>query len=221
MKHIKLKERPLPDYTRGEELLNSISHGIGILLGIVVLILSTIKTKGSHLCFAGAVIYGVSMIILYSFSTIYHALPRGNGKKIFQILDHCTIYALIAGTYTPILLSAFWSAEPLAGRILLGLQWGISLIAIVLNAIDIHKFRYFSYFSYIVLGWLIVFVLPISLRVLSHEAFMYLLAGGISYTIGAILYAIGSRHRWFHSIFHIFVVIGSILQFIGIYNHIL
>lgn len=215
------KNHVLSDYTRGEEIFNSISHGAGILLGMIVSIMCLQKTKGHPLSFVGSLIYGISMIVLYGFSTIYHGLPCGKAKKVFQILDHCTIYALIAGTYTPILLSGFLPKEPIAGIILLCVQWGVAAIAIVLTAIDLHKYRYFSYFTYIILGWAIIFIAPIALRVLSKTAFLYLLAGGISYTIGAVLFAIGNKLRWFHSVFHIFVVVGSILQFIAIYCYII
>lgn len=215
------KSRTLPDYSRGEEIFNTISHGAGIILGIIVCILCVLKTKGKTLDITGTFLYGISMIVLYAFSTIYHGIPCGKGKKVFQVLDHCTIYALIAGTYTPILISGFLPKEPIVGWVLLCVQWGVAVIAIVLTAIDLHKFRYFSYFTYIILGWAIIFITPIALRVLSRPAFLYLLAGGISYTIGAILFAIGSKLRWFHSVFHIFVVLGSILQFISIYCFIL
>ena len=221
MKRTKINDRMLPDYTRGEELFNAVSHGVGFAVGIVVLILCFLKTSNTPLLLFGSIVYGISMIILYGFSTLYHSLPCGNGKKVLQVLDHCTIYALIAGTYTPILLGEFLHKAPVIFWVLLSVQWGVAIIAMILNAIDLHKFRYFSYFSYIVLGWALIFILPVALRVLSRPAFLYILAGGISYTIGAILYAIGNKHRWFHSIFHIFVVIGTILQFMGIYLYIL
>ncbi len=221
MKRIKLKDRVLPAYSVGEEICNAISHGLGILLGIAVCILCITKTQGSPLSFAGSLVYGISMILLYCFSTLYHSLPRNTGKKVFQILDHCTIYMLIAGTYTPILLAAFVPKIPAVGWGLLAVQWGVSAIAVILNAIDLHKFRYFSYFSYIVLGWALVFIAPIALTVLNSSAFFYLLMGGISYTIGAVLFAIGGKFPWFHSVFHIFVILGSILQFIAIYCYIL
>lgn len=221
MKRIKLKDRILPDYSVAEEICNAISHGLGIVLGVAVCILCILKTKGSPLPFTGSLVYGISMILLYAFSTLYHSLPRNTGKKVFQILDHCTIYMLIAGTYTPILLAAFVPKIPAVGWGLLAVQWGVSAIAVILNAIDLHKFRYVSYFSYIVLGWALVFIAPIALTVLSPSAFFYLLMGGISYTIGAVLFAIGGKYPWFHSVFHIFVILGSILQFIAIYHHIL
>lgn len=221
MKRMKLKDRVLPAYSVAEEICNASSHGLGILLGIAVCILCALKSKDSPLSFAGSLVYGISMILLYAFSTLYHSLPRNTGKKVFQILDHCTIYMLIAGTYTPILLAAFIPQLPAVGWGLLAVQWSVSVISIILNAIDLHKFRYFSYFSYIVLGWALIFIAPIALTVLSASAFFYLLMGGVSYTIGAILFAIGGKYPWFHSIFHIFVILGSILQFIAIYRYIL
>ena len=221
MKRIKLSERVLPDYTLGEELFNAISHGAGVVLGIIVCLLCAFKSQGSLLPFIGSMIYGCSMIALYAISMLYHSFRPGTTKKVFQILDHCTIYLLIAGTYTPILLAAFVDDFPLIGWGLLAMQWGVSIVAIVLNAIDLHRYRYFSYFSYILLGWSIVFVVPFSMELLTTEGFSYLLSGGISYTIGALLFVIGAKHRWFHSVFHIFVVLGSLLQFIGIYSYIL
>ena len=221
MKRTKLSERSLPDYTLAEELLNAISHGIGTILGICVLILCAIKTYGNSLSFIGCIIYGLSMIMLYTVSTLYHSLARNTAKKVFQIIDHCTIYVLIAGTYTPILLTAFVPNAPVIGWGLLGLQWGVSTLAIALNAIDLKRYRVFSYATYIILGWAILFVAPAALKYLSPMGFLYLLLGGISYTIGAILFAIGKRHRWFHGMFHIFVIVGSFLQFIAIYQYIL
>jgi len=221
MKRTKLCDRVLPSYTVSEELLNSISHGIGILFGIVVCYLCTQKTYGDHLPFIGSLICGLSMICLYSASTLYHSIRPGKAKKIFQIIDHCTIYILIAGTYTPILLKLFVPNTPIIGWGLLCLQWGVSFLAIILNAIDLKRFRVFSYTAYIILGWAILFVAPAALKLISPIGFIYLLIGGISYTIGAVLFAIGKRLRWFHVIFHIFVIIGSILQFISIYQYIL
>lgn len=221
MKRTKLSGRTLPSYTFAEELLNAISHGVGILLGIFVLILCAAKARGHLLSFVGCMIYGFSMIALYTVSTLYHSLKPGTAKKVFQVIDHCTIYILIAGTYTPILLTAFVSDAPAVGWGLLALQWGVSILAIVLNAIDLKKFRVFSYTAYIVLGWAILFVAPVALKVLSCQGFLHLLLGGISYTIGAILFAFGKKHRWFHGVFHIFVILGSILQFIAIYQYIL
>ena len=221
MKRIKLAERTLPNYTLAEELFNAISHGAGVVLGIIVCLLCAFKSQGNLLPFIGSMIYGCSMIVLYAISMLYHSFKPGTTKKVFQILDHCSIYILIAGTYTPILLTAFVQDAPMIGWGLLAVQWIVSTVAIVLNAIDLHRYRYFSYTCSIVLGWSLVFVTPFSRELLSPAAFGYVLSGGISYTIGALLFVIGCKHRWFHSIFHIFVVLGSFLQFIGIYAYIL
>lgn len=221
MKRTKLCNRILPSYTLAEELLNSISHGIGILLGIAAWILCMVKSYGNIGAFVGSFVYGLSMIILYTASTLYHSLRPGTAKKVFQIIDHCTIYVLIAGTYTPILLTAFVPVSPVIGWGLFGVQWGISILAITLNAVDLKRFRVFSYAAYVVLGWAIVFVAPAALKAVSASGLLYLLLGGISYTVGAIFFAIGKKRRWLHGVFHIFVILGSILQFIAIYEYIL
>ncbi len=220
MRRTKLQDRTLPSYTPGEERLNTITHGIGIVMGFMVLLLCTLKAQNT-LCCIGSLVFGFCMIGVYTVSTIYHALPPGNPKKVFQVLDHCTIYLLIAGTYTPILLSSFIESAPTTGYTLLVLQWGVAAVAICLNAIDLKSFRVFSYTAYIVLGWAIIFVAPTALQVIGTPGFVWLLIGGISYTLGAILFAIGSKKPWFHSIFHIFVLLGSFLQFLSIYLYML
>ncbi len=220
MERTRLQDRTLPSYTPGEERLNVITHGIGILMGFIVLLLCTMKAH-TPLSRIGGLVFGCCMIGVYTISTVYHALPPGNRKKVFQILDHCTIYLLIAGTYTPILLSAFIRPAPIVGYTLLILQWGVSAVAICLNAIDLKRFRVFSYTAYIVLGWAIIFVAPTALRVIGTPCFLWLLMGGISYTVGAILFAIGSKKPWFHGVFHIFVLLGSFLQFLAIYLYML
>jgi len=220
MQRIKLCDRILPKYSHGEESLNAISHGIGIAMGLIVLILCSSKS-GTVSTRIGSIIYGVCMIAVYTISTIYHALPPRTAKKVFQILDHCTIYLLIAGTYTPILLGAFVANAPAVGWTLLILQWAVAVFAIVLNAIDLKKFRPFSYTAYIVMGWAIIFVAPTAMELISHPGLLYLLLGGISYTVGAILFGIGSKLPWFHGVFHIFVLLGSFLQFLSIYLYIL
>ena len=221
MKRIKLQNRRLPDYSLAEELVNAISHGLGAILGIVVLILCTLKAGTDPFALVGCMIYGACMTMLYSISALYHSFRPGMTKKVFQILDHCTIYILIAGTYTPILLTAFVRQAPLLGWGLLAVQWGVSALAITLTAIDLHRFRVFSYASYVILGWAIIFFLPTTVRLIGIQGLLWLLAGGISYTIGAVMYAIGAKKPWFHSAFHIFVIAGSFLQFIAIYRHII
>lgn len=223
MKRTKLKDRHLPRYSPAEELVNTLSHSIGAVLGVAVLLLCATKTAraGNIPGLAGSVIYGCSMILLYTVSAVYHALLPGTAKKVLQVLDHCTIYLLICGTYTPILLSAIIPCAPGAGWGLLTLQWGISVFAIILNAVDLKRFHVFSYLSYIIIGWSIVFIVPYALKLIAYRGLLFLLLGGISYTVGAVLYAIGSKRPWFHSVFHIFVVAGSFLQFLAIYLYII
>ena len=216
MKRIKLQDRILPNYTIGEEIFNAISHGAGILLGIAVSILCILKTAGNDFPFWGSLIYGLSMIVLYTFSTLYHSLRPGTSKKVFQIMDHCTIYFLIAGTYTALLLSAFLPTYPALGWGLLIFEWAFSALAATLTAIDLKKYNVFSMICYITTGWAVIPFWQQTLNVLTVPGFLLLLSGGIAYTIGAVLYGIGSRKKWMHSVFHIFVVLGSLLQFLCI-----
>ena len=220
-KRIRLKDRLLPNYFRGEETMNMVTHIVGGALGILALILGIMRAEGKALSLTGAIVFGVMMIILYSVSSVYHGLKPSIGKKVMQVLDHCTIYFLICGTYTPILLGAFVPRYPAIGWGLLGAEWALAILACTLTAIDLKKYTVFSMICYIVMGWGIIFVLPQALEVLTKPGFFWILSGGIAYTVGAVLYGIGSKIHWIHSVFHIFVVLGSLLQFIGIYLYVL
>ena len=220
-KRIKLCNRVLPDYTRGEEIMNMVTHIVGGGLGTAVLVLCVIKAAlgGNTLGVVGSAIYGGTMIVLYTISSVYHGLRPSTGKKVMQVIDHCTIYFLICGTYTPILLSRFVPNYPVIGWGLLGAEWVLAITAGTLTAIDLKKYNVFSMICYIVMGWGIIFFLPKALALLTRGGFLLLLGGGIAYTVGAVLYGIGSKARWFHSVFHIFVVIGSLLQFLAILGY--
>ena len=222
-KRTKLKYRSLPDYTRGEEIMNMVTHivggGFGILILVLCLLHPGVYTNARRI--VSCCVYGVSMITVYTISSIYHGLITNTSKKVMQILDHCAIYLLIAGTYTPIIVCGFMDSFFWLGIALLTLQWGLAALAITLNAIDLKKYKVFSMICYITLGWCIILFLPQFLAVVELNGFWFLLAGGISYTVGAILFGIGTKIRWMHSVFHIFVVIGSLLQFISIYFYIL
>ena len=217
-KRIKLCDRLLPDYTAGEEIMNMVTHIVGGALGVLVLILCICRASSNknQLGIIGSCVYGVAMISLYAVSSVYHGLRPSTGKKVMQIIDHCTIYFLIAGTYTPILLSAFLPTKPVLGWALFSAEWGLAILAATLTAIDLHRYRVFSMICYIGMGWGIIFFLPQALELLTLPGFLLLLSGGIAYTIGAVLYGIGSKKRWMHSVFHIFVVLGSLLQFLSI-----
>ena len=222
-KRIKLCDRLLPNYTRGEEVMNMVTHIVGGGLGIITLALCVIKAAlGRNIPgVVGCAIYGGCMVALYCMSSIYHGLRPSTGKKVLQVIDHCTIYFLIAGTYTPILLAGFVPSYPVIGWGLLGLEWGLCFLAATLTAIDLKKYNVFSMICYIGMGWGIIFFLPQTIQVLGTAGFLWLLAGGIAYTVGAVLYGIGAKRPWFHSVFHIFVVLGSLLQSVSIFLYVL
>jgi hemolysin III len=215
MKRIKLKDRKLPTYTRGEEIMNMVTHIVGGALGIAALLLCLLQAKDVIGVFSAS-IYGISMICLYAMSSIYHGLRPSMGKRVMQVLDHCTIYFLIAGTYTPIALLALKPMYPVIGWGLFAFQWAMTSLAVTLTAIDLKKYNVFSMICYIGMGWAVIFFLPQTLQVLGEVGFGWLLGGGIAYTFGSILYGIGSKKPWFHSVFHIFVLLGSLLQLICI-----
>ena len=217
-----LRNRPLPLYCKGEQIANTITHGIGIPMSIWITVLCLHKASTQNpIIFAGCALYGICMLIVYLASTLYHGWPDGLVKRVLQVVDHCAIYFLIAGTYTPILLLRFTDAFPFIGWGLLALQWLLGILACILTAVDLRKYRVFSMICYIFMGWAIVLCLPVTLRVLSKQAFSWLLAGGIAYTIGAAIYGVGKKHRYMHSIFHLFVVLGSVLQFFCIFFYVI
>ena len=218
MKRTKLKDRLLPDYTKGEEIMNMVTHIVGGGLGILALILCVIRAalRGNIYGIVCGAVYGTSMIFLYTVSSVYHGLRPSTGKKVMQILDHCTIYFLIAGTYTPLALSAIRPVYPALGWGMFLFEWALTALAVTLTAIDLKKYNVFSMICYLGMGWAVLPFLGQTMEVLTKTGFFFLLAGGISYTIGAILYGVGSKVRWFHSVFHIFVLLGSLLQMISI-----
>lgn len=224
-KRIKLIDRVLPDYTRGEEIFNMVSHIVGGGFGIIALVSCVLKAafNGDAYQIVSASIYGFSMVLLYTMSSIYHGIKPPMAKKVMQVLDHCTIFVLIAGTYTPIVLTTIREVKPFLGWSIFGVVWGVSALGITLNAIDLKKYNIFSVICYLALGWCIVIPGKTAIELLPKGGFILLLAGGISYTVGAVLYAIAGAKtvRYMHSIFHIFVVIGSILQYLCILLYIL
>ena len=217
-KRIKLVDRLLPDYTKGEEVMNMVTHIVGGGIGVLVLVLCVLKAamKGDVYGVVGSAIYGGSMVALYAMSSIYHGLRPSMGKKVLQVLDHCTIYFLIAGTYTALALSPLREYSPWLGWGMLVFQWGMTALAVTLTAIDLKKYNVFSMICYIGMGWAILPFMNMAVEALTMPGFWLLLSGGIAYTVGSILYGIGSKVHWMHSVFHIFVVIGSVLQFLSI-----
>lgn len=219
MHRTKLKDRELPTYTKGEEIFNMVSHIVGGAIGLIGMVLCIIFSAIHQNSYAivGSIIYGISMIFLYTMSSIYHGLkPTRKAKKVMQILDHCTIYVLIAGTYTPILLSSIMKVDQVAAWTMLAIVWTFAILGIILNAIDLKQFRVFSMICYIAMGWCIIFRIDLVIKSLGMTGFILILLGGIIYTLGTILYGIGRKVKYMHSMFHLCVVIGTLLQLIAI-----
>ncbi|MDO5378587.1 MAG: hemolysin III family protein [Clostridia bacterium] len=214
----KLRERTLPDYTKGEETFNMVSHIVGGAIGVAALVLCVIRSAVHHNGFglAGSIVFGVSMILLYTMSSVYHGLRDGMAKRVMQVLDHCTIYLLIAGTYTPILLSAMRPIDPVSTWVLFAVIWVLAALATTLTAIDLHQFRVFSMVCYLGMGWAAIFKLPLMIEALGWPGFILILLGGVSYTVGAVLYGVGKTKRYMHSVFHLFVILGSVLHTLAI-----
>ena len=223
MKRTKLRDRKLPDYTKGEEVMNMVTHIVGGGIGVIATVLCVIF-GALHRNVWGIVtgaVYGVTMILLYTFSSIYHGLHTGTAKKVFQIIDHCTIFLLIAGTYTPISLCSLREYNAWLGWVIFGVVWAVAILGIVLNAIDLKKYKVFSMICYLAMGWCIIVAIRQTLEAIGFAGCMWLVAGGVLYTIGAVLYGFGKKVRYFHSIFHIFVVLGTTAQLICILFYII
>ncbi len=219
----KLKDRILPDYTRSEEIFNMISHIVAGAFGVVALVLCVVFSalKGDVWAVVSSAIYGSSLVILYTMSSVYHGLVPETAKKVMQVLDHCTIYFLIGGTYTPIVLCAIRDVSPAWGWSLFGIVWGLAAVGIVFAAIDHKKYSKFTMACYIGMGWCVVIAAKATLQAVPLMGLLWLLLGGIAYTIGAVIYVIGKKHRYMHFVFHIFCLLGSVLQFICVFFYVI
>lgn len=203
-----------PSYTRGEELINSISHGAGAMCaaaGMAILIIFS-AMKGNPWSLASSIIYGITMILLYTFSALYHSFTTPNVKAIFRIFDHCSIFLLIAGTYTPFTLVSMRSYDPRFAWILFSVVWAAAILGVVLNAISVEKFKKFSMICYVAMGWVIVFAIKPLMATLPTGGLLLLLGGGLAYTVGIIFYAL--RVKYMHSIWHFFVLMGSVAHYL-------
>ena len=219
MKRIRLSDRILPTYTKGEEIFNMVSHIVGAACGVAATALCVIFASVHHNVYGvvSGAIYGSTMILLYTMSSIYHGLkPDTTAKKVFQIIDHCTIFLLIAGSYTPFTLCTFREYNPVLGWSMFGILWGLAAIGITLNAIDLKRYKIFSMICYLAMGWCIIVKFSILPELLGNMGVALLLGGGIAYTVGAIFYGLGKNCKYMHSVFHLFIVLGSVLQFLCI-----
>ncbi len=226
IKRTKLSDRILPSYTRGEEIFNMVSHIVGGGIGIVATALCVVFAflQWDAYKIVSGFVYGFSIIILFTMSSVYHGLTTNISKKVMQILDHCTIFVLIAGTYTPYSLVAIREISAPVGWTLFGIVWGVAVLGIVLNAIDLKAFKKFSLICYIGLGWCIIFTVDKLIQGITVPGFIYLLSGGIMYTAGAVIYALskkGKHKKYMHSIFHLFIVVACVLQFISVFFYVI
>ncbi len=210
-------DKSLPNYTKGEEIFNAVTHIVGGGFGIIFFFVGVIFAHFhcDALGIFSMYVYGICMIITYTMSSIYHFLRRNRAKKVFRIFDHCSIFLLIAGSYTPFCLITLINAQAW-GYTIFAVVWGLSILGIVLNAINMFRWKVISYILYLGLGWCIILaIVPLSQH-LAMEGFWWLLSGGIAYTVGAVFYAVGSKKKYIHSIWHLFVLLGTILQFVSI-----
>lgn len=219
MSRVKLKDRMLPLYTRGEEIFNMVSHIVGGAVGVISLVLCVIVAaiKGNIYGIVSGAIFGTSMILLYCMSSIYHGLKKElMAKKVFQIIDHCTIFILIAGTYTPFTLCTIRGINVALGWTVFGIIWAAAALGVTLNAIDLKKYKTFSMICYLAMGWCVIMIAKPMAIALGRTGTVLLVAGGVAYTLGAVLYSVGIKKKYYHSVFHIFCVLGSLLHFLCI-----
>ncbi len=211
----------IPKYTLGEELISAISHGIGAGLGIAALVLCTVKSAIHHNPYAvvSSCLYGSTLIILYLISTLYHSFkPNIGAKRVFRIFDHCSIFLLIFGTYTPFTLVTL---NGTIGWVIFSIILATTIIGIVLNSVNLEKYKKISMACYIIMGWMIIFAFKPMCEALNINGIILLVIGGIVYTIGAIVYGIGKKVKYMHSLWHFFVLAGSILHFLCIYLYVI
>lgn len=197
-----------------EEIANSILHGIGALLSIVGLIALVLKSRNNpNLNIIGVIVYGTSLFLLYITSTLYHSLKQNKAKRVFERLDHCAIYLLIAGTYTAIILSTLHSIPAV---IVLILIWILAILGIVLKSIFGDKKEKISTGTYLIMGWLIIFVFNELIVRIPKESLILIVLGGLAYTLGTVFFSI-KNIKYSHAVWHVLVLAGSIFHFFGVY----
>ncbi len=210
-----LNQIELHKYSLAEELINSISHGVGALLSIAALVVGVICSAlyNDTLCVVSMAIYGSMLILLYTNSTIYHALRPNLGKKAFRVIDHCSVFFLIAGTYTPYMLVTLRGS---VGWTFYGIILAAAVLGVTFTVIDFKKFAKFSTGCYLAMGWVIILAIKPLLAYMDMGGLVLLLIGGLFYTVGAFLYLIGRHKKYIHSVWHFFVLAGSIMHYFSI-----
>ena len=206
-------------YPTGEEKINIISHAIGFILSVVASVLLVIHAvlDGDVWHIVSFSIFGASLIILYAASTVYHSTEKPESRIRMKIIDHASIYVLIAGTYTPFTLVTLHGT---LGWVIFGASWGLAFAGIILKLFFTGKYNLISTLMYLFMGWVIVFAIKSLINNLPSDGFLWVLAGGISYTIGAVMYSI-KKLKFNHAIFHMFVLAGSFCHFIAVYFYVL
>ena len=208
----------IPLYSKKEEYFSSISHMVGGGMGILFFLISLFPMIANPAPnkWVGMSIYCFSIVALYTMSALYHILPPGTAKQVFRVFDHCTIFVLIAGCYTPFCLIPLWGT-PL-GWTVFGIEWGIAVLGITFNAVNMHwkAVKILSMIGYVIMGWMIAPLVGVLLPIVPPSCFWWLLAGGISYTVGIIFYVLGNKKPALHCIWHLFVLLGTLLQFVSI-----
>ena len=205
----------LPMYSLGEELFSAISHGAAALFGVITLVVQLILCEKTPVTVISVSIFGGTMVLLYTVSTLYHALNVNRAKVVFRVLDHCTIFLLIAGTYTPITLCCL---KGMTGLLLFLVVWIAAIVGIVLNGISVERFKVVSMICYLSMGWVVIFAMKTVLREVPPLGLWFLLAGGIAYTAGAVVYGFGKKIPYMHSIWHLFVLLGSVCHAITVFT---
>lgn len=215
-----MKTKPQKDYTLGEEIFNAVTHGVGVLLAIAAIPLCVVQavTHGGGLLLAAALIYSITMVVEYLMSTLYHAIAVPAAKRVFKVLDHCGIYLYIAGCYAPYCLVTLINNN---GIPLCIFVWVVALAGIVAEAFWVNRPRWISALLYLMQGWAVVVCIPALWTLLDLVGFWLLVVGGICYTIGAVFYTCTKKKKYMHSVFHLWVLAGSIFQFFSIYLFVL
>ena len=214
-----MTDKPITFYNKKEEKLNVISHAIGLVLSVIALVLLVVfaSLEGSTWHIVSFSIYGASLIVLYSASTFYHYVQNPNLRRKLNIFDHAAIYILIAGTYTPFTLVVL---KGWIGWTIFGVSWGLALTGVILKIFFTGKYDKISTIAYVLMGWLIIFAIKPLISNFTIDGLIWLLVGGIFYTVGALLYSL-KKLNYNHAIFHIFVLLGSFCHFIAIFFYVL
>ena len=208
----------IPKYTLGEEIFNSISHGIGAGLSIAALVLMVVKAKTGAAEVAVS-LFGAMMIVLYTISCVYHALSRNlKGKKVMRVIDHCNVYLLVFATYIPV---AWLGIGGALGWVVFGLIGAVVTVGVVFSAINVDKFQKLEVICHLASGWAVLLVLPVLLQNIGFMGVLFLILGGAMYSIGALLYAIGVKKKYMHSVFHLFCLAGTFFHFWCVYMYLL